>query len=344
MKWKSKLSTGAMLVAALGLYTGSAQAASISDLIRAGEGNAGENTLVDDNREYLIDNVQLDNVVGQIDVGDSLRGHAIWTKLNGSPLGNQTLNNEFTSVFQVMVTDKVEVRPGEYRFTYGPDPSFSEAAALGLDGSAMMIFYEDASPDAALDYDDPTAPLGVNLPDDGTTFTPGSEDVGSGHYAHEEAFIQTAADGEYFWALGFTGAEVDGVATAAEGEGWISDDAHTDNMFDFFDVDSGNDLASSNFSLNRTLTDGRVGTGENLTLRDRESFVDSSFSVEFNGSSTMEGVRNELTAFEASSQSTLTFAAIPLPPAIWMGIVMLSGLGGIRYLNQRQQGGELEMS
>lgn len=323
---------------AVGAWTTPSHAdhATVSNFINSGQGAAGQNTLVDDNREYLIDRVG--DVTGQIDVGDSIRGMAIWTKLNGNALGHQTPNNEFTSVYQVMVTGKEDLGDGTYKLTFGPDPTFAEAQTLGLDGSAMMIFYEDSSPNAALDYNDPLSPLASNSIDDGTTFSPpSSEDVGTGANFHEEMFISTATDGDYYWALGFTGeAGQDGISAAGLGEGWITENGVTDNVIDFFSVDSGTDLGSFNWSLDRVETAGKIGLGEGIRLVERESFIDSNYTVDFNGSSTLEGVRNELTAFEISSQSTLTFAVVPLPSAAWMGMTLLGSLGGLRWWRKRQ--------
>lgn len=335
--------TGAAFAMGLAVMAGPANAASVLSLLNSGSGAAGSNTLVDDNREYLIDRVG--NTTGQIDVGDSIRGLAIWSKLNGHALGEGTSNNELTAVFQVRVTGKTLVSPGVWDYSFGPDSSFAEASALGLGGRAMMVFYEDATPDAALDYNDPGSPLPANSIDDGTTFNPpSSEDVSvAGANVHEEAFIGTATNGSFFWAIGFTGtdADGDGIFDAADGEGWEIEGAGTDNMLDFFDIDSGNDLASANFSLNRTLTAGLSGTGESLALAKKASYIDSSFNVEFNGSSTLEGIRNELTPFEASSQSTVTFAragrtnVIPLPASAWMGLVLLGGIGMARLVRRR---------
>lgn len=333
----------ASTIIAMIIMAPSAKAASILDLTRAGSGIAGENTLVDDNREYLIDRVNT-GTQGQLDVGDSVRGMAVWSKLNGNPLGFGTVNNEITSVFQLMITEKIEtgVGSGEYIFRFGPDPSFGEAVALGLGGKAMAIFYEDstaggATQFGALDYDDPTSPLPVLSIDDGTMSNPPSSADVSNNAAkvHEEAFVSTATDGDFFWALGYTGATVGGVATAADGEGWEVVSAGPDNVLSYFDVDSGTDLSSINFSLNRTLTAGLTGLGENLSIRNRESFIDPSFGVEFNGSATIEGVRNERTSFETSSQSTLTFAIIPVPAAAWLGLALMGGLGAVRSVRRR---------
>lgn len=321
---------------AVGAWTTPSNAASVSDFITTGTTAAGQNTLVDDNREYLIDRVG--ETTGQIDVGDSIRGLAIWSKLNGHALGHQTPNNEFTSVFQVMVTGKEDLGGGEFRLTFGPDPTFAEAQALGLDGQAMMIFYEDSTPNAALDYNDPLSPLPSNSIDDGTTFSPPSGEDVSNNAAkvHEEMFISTATDGQYFWSIGYTGdVNQDGIAAAAPGEGWETLDGVSDNVLTYFDFDSGTDLGSFNWSLNRVESAGLTGIGENLPMVLRESFINSDFLVEFNGSATLEGVRNELTAFEISTQSTLTFAVIPLPSAAWMGLTLLGSLGGLSWWRRR---------
>src|SRR5690606_38325150 len=127
------------------------------------------------------------------------------------------------------------------------------------------------------DYNDPLSPLPSNSIDDGTTFSPpSSEDVSTGFTEHEEMFISTATDGDYFWSIGFTGQiGQDGIAEAALGEGWVSEGGVPDNVLEFFSVDSGTDLGSFNWSLNRVETAGLTGIGENLLLAKRESFINS---------------------------------------------------------------------
>jgi hypothetical protein len=339
MKASIKLSLAAAIVVA-GLGVPDARAKPVMSFFNAGDSAAGDNTLVDDNREYLIDRVNSETK-GQIDVGDSIRGLAIWSKINGVAIGLGTANQELSSVFQVMVTGKQETSAGSgtYNFTFGPDPDFAEADALGLAGQAMMVFYQDASPDGALDYNDPGSPLPANSIDDGTTFNPpSSEDVSSGMNGHEEAFISTATNGSFFWALGFTGDEDDGVAAAADGEGWQTNAGLADSMLQFFDIDSGTDVASMNYAMNLLQSDSGTGLAEGTTLIKRPSSIDSDFDVDFNGSATFEGVRNELTPFEATTQSTLTFRIIPAPATAGLSLAMLAGLTliGGRRLRPRE--------
>jgi hypothetical protein len=319
----------AAVLAAAG-WTSSAQADAVVDLFVGGAGAGGSNTLVDDNREYLIDRVNT-GTRGQIDVGDSIRGIAVWSKINGHALGLGTTNNELTSVFQVKVIGIGD----EGQLIFGPDAEFAEAQSLGLGGQAMMVFYEDTTPNAALDYNDPASPLPRLSIDDGTTMMPpSSEDVSVGPYNHEEAFISTGTDGQFFWAIGFTGTMVDGMATAAPGEGWEANMAlPTNSVLPFFNTDSGTDVASVNFAVNRLDT---TGVDLPLPLMKQVSSIDPNFMVDFNGSATLEGVRNELTPFEISTQSTLTFRLIPLPPAVAMGSCLLAVVCGAHYLRRRQ--------
>ena len=325
------------MLIAIGIGVSSAHAAPIYQFMNFN----GENTLTGDDREYLLDRVG--EVTGQIDVGDSIRGHAIWDRINNNPVkleNGGAAHVELTSVFQLQVTGKTEVEPGEYVFTFGPDPTFAEAQALGLDGQAMMIFYHDEGngpTDGAFDYTDPRSPHRANTEDDGTdgmASDPG--DVSTGPYEHEEDFIATATNGEYYWALGYTGAVVDGVATAANGEGWETNEAIDDSVLPFFDTNRNVTLTTADFSLNR-LTGSEAGLADDLALQQLTSVINSNYQVDFNGSQTWDGVENRKTAFEIATQTTLNFSVIPLPPAAAMGLLLLGGLGGLKMWRSREE-------
>src|SRR5262245_38181788 len=101
---------GRRVVPAIALLVGmafgqSADAASVSSFI-----HSGFNFASDEDREYLIDRVNT-GIKGQIDVGDSIRGVLNMNTLNttGANLGGTTGNNEWTGVFQLLVTGKQSI-------------------------------------------------------------------------------------------------------------------------------------------------------------------------------------------------------------------------------------------
>jgi hypothetical protein len=252
----------------------SVEAASVSDLIVP-----GFNFASDENREYLIDRVNT-STVGQIDIGDSLRGTFNMNTLNssGANLGGLTPNNEWTGVFQALVTGKVPLGGDLFQFTFAPDPAFALNLCGGIAScsssvvpgtGAIIVMFEDASHNYAGDFDDTTAG-GLPGVDDGTpgrSVPPSSADVSTGLLDTEEAFLTRATDGTRFWTIGFTDGVPNGAgsATPGAGEGFIGLSSAGDNILDAFTITPGTGFVLNNAGFNRILN-GVAETGDAIPL------------------------------------------------------------------------------
>jgi len=322
----------------------SATAGDVLSLITEGPNHAS-----DDNREYLIDrnlgqtgdwdnDANTPNTVaapGQIDVGDSLRAHLDINTVNSTSanVGGISGNDEWSGVAQIKVTDKVRIFVGpdgldntdddSYLLTFAPDPAFEAdlgggqtAAPVGFSpgAGAMVVMFEDATNDAAFDFDDPAPALPPAGPDDGAapqTVPPSSADVSVGPYAVEEAFIATAANGNHFWTLGFAGP--DGLpmsgdeASPGPGEGWVSQAG--DRVLPFFNVSTGVLGGNFNGGLSR-LFNGNAGLGDGVNVT---PITSGTFGlVEFAASGGVRGVNDLDTPFEISSNFDIAFNVSPI--------------------------------
>jgi hypothetical protein len=330
---------------------GAAEAGDILSLF-----HGGPNQSSDEDREYLVDRTFATpgapgaGVVGQIDIGDSLRGHLNMNTLNSASgnVGGITGNNEWTGVFQLLVTGKV-CAAGTCTFTFAPDPAFAAdigggQVVTGVPGGtgALVAFFEGsgATLNYAGDFNDPapgTPPAG---PDDGAapqTVPPSSADVSVGPYATEEAFIALAMDGTRFWTLGFTGPIVAGIVTPAFGEGWTATSIIGDNVLGGFFVTQGTQTVGFNAGLNR-LVNGIAETGDAVTLGTVPTIFPIGLGLaNFAISGQSKGVFDLDTPFEASSNFNMSFNQVILTPEpgalLLMGMGLL-GLAGMRRMRR----------
>jgi hypothetical protein len=274
----------------------------------------GPNQASDVDRLYLIDRVRnVDSAgnplpadspptVGQIDIGDSLRGSINFNTLNSASanVGGSTGNNELSGVFQFLITGKANVGggdpPDQWVYTFGPDPSFTALYGPG----AMVAAYEDPSPDYTADFDDPAPATPPAGPDDGTaarTVPPSSGDVSVGPYATEEAFIATAVDGTWRMTLGFLGLPGEGAnAQGFSGAG--------DSMLQSFGATSASAFISVNLGLNLLAMNPAWAAALAVNRVTASAFGGA---VDFAGSQQIMGVSDLDTPFEASSNTTISF-------------------------------------
>lgn len=297
-----------------------ANAASITSLTEfsgdVGGGVGTFNSASDDDIERLIVDLNKD---GLLDVGDVVEGYLNMNNLNGTNIGGGTANSEWSAMFRIEVTGKLEVGgpgSGVFQMTFGPTSTWAEADAfLGTTGNtknAMVLFWEDSTPDIDL-----TSTAGV------------------------DATPTTATNGAEFWALGFTDPAAashvsGGSIVSTNGEGWVSDPGSDDFSLGLA-VSVGSEIGASNFGVNRVSTDGIAG-GWLLEEQDLGPITSlllggsSTDSVEFIGSSSVRGVigsKAEGSTFGATSNTDFAFKAIatPLPAAALPGLAMLGGMG-----------------
>lgn len=323
-----------LLATAVALALGSiaVEAAPVSAFLKGGPNNAS-----DQNREYLIDNIF--TTPGSIDVGDSLRGVINMNTLNdvGANLGGATPNNEWTAVFQAIVTSRFDVPIfGGTAWTFGPDPAFVASICGGVAGcvsafvpgpGAMAVMFEGVAHNAAQDFTDATSPVARGpVHDDGALGPypvggpPPSTDVGTASTVTEEAFVATHIDGLHFWTLGFSGPG----GLAGPGEGWSASTpigGAFGSILAAFAVSSGTAGVLVNAGLSCLVS----GVGDCSTIL---PITAGAFGpVQFALTSTVGGVKDLDTAFEASSNTNVAFNRIPEPGTLGLLGIAFAGLG-----------------
>lgn len=332
------LGTWAVVFACVLLATAaSANAANITSLIAFDPTGNTRNQISDDSVENLF------NFTGTLKVGDVIEGILNITAVGdenaltnvGGHGGGATGNNELTGIFRTVVKKITFASNGldgvngtaddMYYVAFGPDDTWAAAAALGVAGGAgtgtgaMVIFFEDASPDY-------------------TKTGPPATD------------IATANDGLYFWALGFnTALPTDGAGNVtananSASEGWVATTRLTLPA-------SGNQIGTAIYSLNRVFSTNAPngatpipGIGENYILALQEGAFSPSGTadVEVIGTTSFNSQINQLipggTGWAVNDQAEffiIPLSVIPLPAAAWMGMALLGVLGIGRKLRRR---------
>lgn len=296
---KTLLVVPVVLVAVLLLPGLASAGTSIESLIKFGGGSGSANTFTDVSFETFI---EAGTPNGALDVGDSLRGILKLGQLTNSKVGagysiSSTSVNELTGVFQVVVTGKTAIGGGEYDFTFGVDTSWVSANSLPT--GTMVALYQDYG----------------TSPADGTVASPGnpfSYDAGGG----QSADYANAGDGDLFLYMGLLG---------LSGEGWVA------TGFDSY-PGSPQSIASGSFWLNRTsgagtaggwLLGGQVGQGGVGTVQ--VTGTTQVFTHDLGGNWPL-----------VDGTSFTLNVVLPVPAAMWSGLMLLGALGLGRTFRRRR--------
>jgi len=332
------LGTWAVVFACVLLATAaSANAANITSLIDFDPTGFTVNQISDDSVENIL------NFSGTLQVGDIIEGVLNITAVGDvsntlKTVGEGTANNELTGIFRTVVKritfagngpDGTFGTPDDlYYVAFGPDDTWSAAAALGVAGGAgtgtgaMVIFFEDSSQNF-------------------TKSGPPATDVAN------------ASDGKFFWALGFNTAlptDVAGDVTAnsnSASEGWLATTRLTLPA-------NNNQIGTAVYSLNRVFSTNAPngatpipGIGENYILGLQEGWASPSgvADVEVIGTTSFNSQISQIdpnnpngSGWAVNDQSEffiLPLSVIPLPAAAWMGMALLGVLGIGRKLRRR---------
>jgi hypothetical protein len=316
-------------------FSASAEAGSIISLFHGNDSGTILNTISDDSVENII---QRDVGNSSLDVGDSVRGilniNTVKSQVSTPvSVGAGTSNNELTAIFQTIVLAKIPTvgKPGRYTYIFGPDPFFAEAGALGLkasaigDAGAMVLFYEDTTPD----YNSTGVP------------STASDEATAKNGTYWAAFGATGA----FWGANGTwdtpnlsGALLDDVFINSAGESWQTADDTWDPP-----LTSGT-IGTADFALNRLYSGVMTGTLDSMNL----NTVFNPFSVPFFGPVYTEteiigdtqffgnSINGVVQPWAVTNETNFKLAPIvPLPAAAWMGLALLGALGVGRRFRRR---------
>ena len=255
------------------------------------------------------------NQNGLLDPGDVMRGVIDINTLNSTPanLGGTTGNNEWTALFEIVCIGKVQTGPATWSFRFAPSMGFPgwlaalDPFAPPAPAGTMVRFYEDSTPDA-----DFTMSLAVAYDTAGPSFVGGP--------------VPTAS---VFWDLGFQG---------VLGEGWVG--AGSDAIAMAPIINPGTVVGNSNFALSLLANPSGYGVvPQPMDVATAAILgLPPGTPADLIGSSAVRGALQSTAGagFHLDSDANLTFLAVPLPAAVYPGMVMLGLLGIGSYRRWRR--------
>lgn len=143
------------LAATLGLGMGTAQAASIAQIVQ----NEGPGFLLESASSFSADYVRVGNGDGTLDVGDTVRGILEFVNIDTTFLNPGLGNSTLSAVFEIEVATKSlsgDESGSEFDYSFMPHAPFDNGPD-GINGTAddypvgtMIAFYEDAVDDVSI--------------------------------------------------------------------------------------------------------------------------------------------------------------------------------------------------
>lgn len=301
----AKVVAAAVLVGAMAMSQ--AWAANINNFIKAGANQAS-----DEDREFLINRVGPND--GTVDVGDALRGIINFNTVNssGANLGGLTGNDEFTGIFQVVVTaiSPIAGSGGLAQVTLAPDPQFGAIltpliGAANVQGGEVIALFTDPSKNFCADRNDPGcgALAGSTNPMD---------------------FFPRSTDGTFWATFGFKGLAGEGIAGQAPAD---IDLAST--------LTSGSSAGNLNIALNLITTGAGFGAGVTIGRTTPSPFGGV---VDLAASQQLRGISDLDTPFQVSSNTNVSFnnQVIPEPSTLLLFGVGMVGVGLLAYRRQKK--------
>jgi hypothetical protein len=320
MRSRRSIWTGTLALVAIALFTVSAQAGVIESLMFL-DGDT-TNVASDESVEYLVKGSG-NTTAGVIEVGDIFRGAININTLNSNSanVGGATSIEQWTAVFSIKVLDLYDRgydNSGieQYYITFGVDTTFQ----TWLDG-----IEENAS--------DPTLGTGTMI----RLYTNGTHTADFDGSATADTNIATAATGEFYWDLGYAAASGQtsithsgsGSLSATVAEGWVAVGG-----IGVAGASSTVSFGDSNFLLNVL----QYGSGVEVVAHDVSVpsvyglSGASTWQSDISGSVNVRGAGAYASnGFDLSNNAQFDFLAVPVPAATWPGLMMLFGLGAVRF-------------
>lgn len=303
MKLKTTLLTAVAGAFGIALMAGSAQAATIAQIIAANPNFQ----LEDDSAEAQ--GVDL-NTNGLLDIGDTLRGIVEFPQFRNLDTTDVTLltplvgNSHLSAIFEIVVTSKTQTAgagtpldPSDDLFTFEFGAYAPFAVELGLAAGGMIAFYEDNVDNTFLG--------GVNCT---TTGSGGDCEAG-------------VIDGTLILTLGDSATELD--------EAWIASDA-TDNTGALANVPPS--VAVGNFQFQLDVLQSLIGEFGLQPAFFQDGISDD--QIAWLGSGSVLGTQGVNTPYDVTDDADLQASAIPEPATLGLmgaGLLALAGFARRRF-------------
>jgi len=338
MRRKLPLAVAALAAVGMLAMAGTASAATVQSLFQH------KNTASDNDAEYVVKDANNSNS-GTLEVNDIIRGAFDISTLNhgSANLGGSTINNQWSGIFSIkiraIVQTSAQAAAGTGDIYFEPDPGFATWIA------SLDTVYGGAQTAPA--GDDPTGTGAMIRMFQNSNFGGSGDTIDYttnwGGAANPDNNVGEAAAGAWFWDMGMNGTFTAGSNITSLGEVWVAPNAALAYPL-ANSASSGTSIGTGNAAINLIAGSpfGGALVPQPITILDPNtllpivlnSLVDFSVTTNIRGSDT-SGSR--LAGFNADSDASFTFTLVPLPMAIWPGVVLLGLLGLGRVRRRRLQ-------